>query len=375
MTRLSFVQIVRILAWAGDLLLIAAALTLLISRGGSLTTGMALVLILGIFLGGTLPILVYYLDFLFARNAARAAQDLAPESLRRAMEELDRLVQRVEIAASDASKTTIAARQVPGHIEAHTKTLDGTVERMETLLAQLNEALPDAPADASVPDSGPLQGKLTEIQEILDTHRNEYLNARQGLDAKLAAIEAHIQAVAPVSAAAPSGDAPPVSAAREPPQPVQEATPSAPSPKPEKASETIDSPKKRARPQKKRAKKRAAQPAESAPKPSADEELFTDPEASAELPANQSALIIKALVGVNNRIFVRGDPPLSWDLGRPLEATGIGEWRLDLEDLEAPIKAEIRLNDEIAAKGNAVEMSPGRITRGSPVFPSANEPF
>ena len=135
-----------------------------------------------------------------------------------------------------------------------------------------------------------------------------------------------------------------------------------PEPAPEEAPEPKPAPVKKVAKKKRAAKKITPLP------PTAEGDLF-GAQPAAGLPADHARLLVKALVGVNNRVYVRGDPPLQWDHGRPLEATGIGEWRLDLEGIDGPVEIEMRVNDEIAAKGAPVVITPGQNPEGRPAVP------
>src|SRR5690606_5850961 len=84
---------------------------------------------------------------------------------------------------------------------------------------------------------------------------------------------------------------------------------------------------------------------------------------------DQGLLLVKAFVGISNRLFARGDAPLNWEEGVPLRPSGIGEWRLDLEGLEEPIQVELRINDEVSAAGDLITLAPGIPQSISPRFP------
>lgn len=411
--RLTFPQIVRLFSWVGDLLLIAVALVILLAKGGNLTADYALVLILAVFLGGLLPVSVYFVEFLQQRQAARAAEVTAPETLHTALKRLDRLVVRVETAASDASKTTLAARQVPGLLQESTDALHAGLARLDALSKSLKD-LPSAEAIAAQAASGPsapvdlapvttlleqwraeqaapptvdlsqieqalaaLKGieppapvaiDLSPITDALTELRSDFEKALLVREDQLETLAEQLKSLEDMIGDAPLRvpDAPP------PPAPAADSIAATNEDAPEPAaSGKATPPAKRKRATKKTARKKpTVEPA--APEP---EGLFGEELARAGLPEGKASLLVKALIGVNNRLYVRGDPPLHWDHGRPLEAIGIGEWRLDLESLEGPVEVELRLNDEIAAKGAPTVLTPGQIARATPQFPPANEPF
>lgn len=378
MNRLTFPQLVRISSWIVSFLLISGSITLLFVRGADLTAGFAAVLVLAVIFGGLLPISVLFAEYLQQRQAARALEVTAPETLLKALLQLDQLVGRVEIAAADAAKTTLAVRQLPALMQETQASLQASVSDLQALrkeLAKLPSAAsiaalshPEAapidlapiekaiaairPPEAPQVDLGPLQKQLSElaqrdpatidlapIETILTTLRSDLESALLVREDKLEAIIEQLQGIEDMIADAP-----------------------------EKEDAEEEDEKKN-----EKEKKRSA-PKKLTPPPPRDDGLFGEIAPSA-LPEDQARLLVKALVGVNNRLYVRGDPPLLWDRGRPLDATGIGEWRLDLSNLTEPIEVELRINDEISAKGPLIVLSPGQIIKTAPLFPSANQPF
>lgn len=59
------------------------------------------------------------------------------------------------------------------------------------------------------------------------------------------------------------------------------------------------------------------------------------------------ALEVEAMVGISNKVFIRGDEPyLSWDVGVPLEMSGIGHWSWKADNIKEPIKVLLLKNDD-----------------------------
>jgi hypothetical protein len=380
MNRISFPQSVRLLSWIGDLLLVSGAIGLLIAHGRDLTPGFAAVLVLAVFLGGLLPVSVLFVEYLQQRSAQRSAEVSAPETLRNALGQLDRLVTRVETAAADAAKTTLAARQVPGLMQEGSDALQGHLGRLEALLRALGK-LPDAATLAALAearpapplDLAPLQDAIARLQlpvpaappdlapleQKLEALRGDLENALLVREDKLEAIVEQLASLEEMIADAPE--------ARPTAEDEEEAPETAP---PEAAPPAeAEEPTAKPAPPKKVAKRKKV-----APVPAAEPGLFGEAP-PAGLPGGQATLHVKALVGVDNRVYARGDPPLRWDHGRPLEATGIGEWRLAFTELDAPIEIELRLNDQVAAKGAPLTLMPGQVAHAAPQFPPANQPF
>jgi len=126
-----FAKLVRYTCWISDLLLIGLAIFLSATNRDALTPLLMLTISLCILGGCFFPLLVYYIDFLFAQNEVRAEAQHAPESLRQSVNRLSELTQRVEVAIADVTKATLIARQVPDRIEEKTAFLEDVSNRMQ----------------------------------------------------------------------------------------------------------------------------------------------------------------------------------------------------------------------------------------------------
>lgn len=86
-------------------------------------------------------------------------------------------------------------------------------------------------------------------------------------------------------------------------------------------------------------------------------------------PDGEAVLDVRAMVGIQNKLFLRGDPPfLSWEKGTPLTLTGIGEYRWTCRGLEQPISCKLILNDTDWAAGENITLVPGEVVRVTPRF-------
>ncbi|MCC5841110.1 MAG: hypothetical protein JJT96_13415 [Opitutales bacterium] len=86
-------------------------------------------------------------------------------------------------------------------------------------------------------------------------------------------------------------------------------------------------------------------------------------------PADEAVLDVRAMIGIQNKLFLRGDPPfLSWDKGIPLPLTGIGEYRWTCRGLEQPVSCKLILNDTDWAAGENITLVPGEVVRVTPRF-------
>ncbi|MGH7997078.1 MAG: hypothetical protein ACREFX_12070 [Opitutaceae bacterium] len=103
------------------------------------------------------------------------------------------------------------------------------------------------------------------------------------------------------------------------------------------------------------------------PQPDASEEPQLSPEDSAP-PSSISAdgatrLLVRAYIGIGNRLFIRGDGPgLSWEEGVPLQFVSIGRWRWETADAARPIHFKIFRNDRdaCASPADPPPLEPGR---------------
>ncbi|MCC5806761.1 MAG: hypothetical protein JJU00_10580 [Opitutales bacterium] len=100
-------------------------------------------------------------------------------------------------------------------------------------------------------------------------------------------------------------------------------------------------------------------------------ELFSaeDMETAEPRRGGESILEAHAMIGIHNKLFLRGDPPLlDWDKGTPLDLTGIGEYRWKTAVLEEPLTCKLLLNDERWAIGENLVLRPGQTLVTHPKF-------
>lgn len=109
------------------------------------------------------------------------------------------------------------------------------------------------------------------------------------------------------------------------------------------------------------------QPAPQSPPTQAQPTLFNDPEPLAD---GRTTLLVEALIGVTNQLYLRGDAPgLTWDKGIPMELVGIGRWQWHSEEVTAPVNIHVYRNDKIPADGGPITLKPGKSHTLRPVFP------
>ena len=89
-----------------------------------------------------------------------------------------------------------------------------------------------------------------------------------------------------------------------------------------------------------------------------------------ELSDGRTRLIAHAMIGMHNKMYIRGDQPwLSWEDGQQMELIGIGEFAWSIDNLKAPIEVTVLINDEYAAEQGTVVLQPGKTVRIHPRFP------
>jgi hypothetical protein len=79
------------------------------------------------------------------------------------------------------------------------------------------------------------------------------------------------------------------------------------------------------------------------------------------LRSDQVQIRVKSMVGIQNRLYIRGDEPhLSWEAGQRLDVVGIGEFFFELSGVGEGFGAAFWLNDEVEADLGPVRLQPGQ---------------
>ncbi|MBN2069763.1 MAG: hypothetical protein JW739_09025 [Opitutales bacterium] len=87
--------------------------------------------------------------------------------------------------------------------------------------------------------------------------------------------------------------------------------------------------------------------------------------------SDQIVLEVESVIGITHKVFLRGDEPwLSWDVGVPLERSGIGRWKWVCNGIKEPLKCLLLIDDEHEDTVNGeVLLKPGKATRVKAAFP------
>lgn len=91
-------------------------------------------------------------------------------------------------------------------------------------------------------------------------------------------------------------------------------------------------------------------------------------EAPAVTNKQKSTVVVRAMVGNDHTITLRGAAPLREEVGLPLPMTGVGEYRWEVE-LDEPVLFQVYLDDQVQAAGEVQLLEPGQTLRLMPRFP------
>ena len=371
-------------SWFGNLVLTLLAFYLAFSHAGPLTPLVFLTVAVCILSGNALPIGVYLILVRWNEAELRAEAAEANVRLRDALARSEEVMGRLDEAEGALAKSIIVARQVPERISEQFKPLVDLSERFEDLeLTSFTEALASQSEVTAKLQQGQdaLQSSLGELQAGLKEVRKDLKDVPAAMGKLLEKAEAHATAREPDELDVSVGErldlvfetletvqdsldgllqrvAEIQLPAAGPDRPVEpEQVEPEPEPEPEPA------------PEKKAAGKRGRKEAVAD-----DVQAEMQLEAAAELPADagdgKTRLVVHAMVGINNKLFIRGDEPwLSWEDGQQMELIGIGEYAWAIDELKEPIEVTILLNDEVPAEEGTIRLEPGQTVHSTPRFP------
>lgn len=392
----SVFPLVFITSWVGNFLLTGLAFYLGFTQAEPLTIGLLGSVAGCILLGNVLPIAVYAFYLYDQRSQVEAEQTEASLVVREALRRSEAVLKRLEDAEGSIAKSLLLARQLPEKmLESQTgsdallaalSALDpgqfsGLVDRLEKLqvrtalegegvevrLAELQTSMDEIrPSVKTLADKAEEQQAMEEAAPAekdelgVETKLDLLQEAMEGLEDSLDQLLVQLRQGA-VSARKDdevpderkpideSGDdfTRAESVAREPGESVEDQLGS--------LVETKKAPKKRV----------AKVAAEKALAPAAVDQvemgLPTSEGASRpEIEADCVQIRVKAMVGIQNRLFIRGDEPhLSWEAGQRMDLTGIGEFFKELRGVGEPLQVAFWLNDEQESELGVVQLEPG----------------
>lgn len=383
-------------SWVGNFLLTGLAFYLGFTQAEPLTIALLGSVAGCILLGNVLPIAVYAFYLHDQRSQIEAEQTEASLVVREALRRSEAVLKRLEDAEGSIAKSLLLARQLPekmlesqGGSRALLEALSaldagqfsGLVDRLEKLQAKtalegdgvearLNEL--QASMEEMRPLVKTLADKAEEQQALQDTAPAEtdelgvetkldlLQEGMEGLEDSLDQLLVHLR-----QGAVPSREddeveeekeptcepaerfATDASGAREPDPSVED--------KPSAVAETKKAPKKRVA---KAAAEKALAPAE------VDQvEMGLSTSEDDSRPAIEADCVqirVKAMVGIQNRLYIRGDEPhLSWEAGQRMDLTGIGEFFKEFRGVGEPLQVAFWLNDEQESDHGVVQLEPG----------------
>ena len=346
--------------WAGDGALVLLVFFLVWKRGVALDSfafAGAVIAIALAFLFGALP---YLIEWLSQRTVILGEEARASGTLRAVSERSEALLERARSLHDETSKCLLQARQVPDRIESAVEAMRECLEARETLeLDQLREERDHLRAQE--------QANLLDQEQRLRKVCKAIGEASDRLESLLGRMEA-AGALLQQSEVGRRTETGPVLPPPDSGSPVGRSGP----PEAEPAGGVVEEdslPKAKGnsppRPAAGRARTR---------KPPSDQaEIWEGAAVEAEpgsvVPVEGIRLEVDALVGIANRIYLRGDGEgLSGESGVPLEPVGIGRWFWSNPEALLPVTVSLWLNDKVPAKGGEFLMEPGRCTRVRPVF-------
>ncbi len=357
-------------SWLGNLLLTVLAFYLAFTHQGPLTPWVFTTVALCILSGNALPIGVYWILVRWRQAELRAEAAEAGVRVREALHRAEEVLGRLDEAEGALAKSVLLARQVPERIHEALKGWDALGARLEGLqVPTFTAALESQSAalatlqqqvEASADALKSLRGDLKHLPDAVTKHLKQALpelkppsphepgDAEVSLGERLDLLFESLESVQDsldtlLQKLADKRTPPPFPATTKPepepappPHKLRKPQPAAPA----QAEMTLDQP----------------------PPP-------TQPEPPDPYRDGKTRLLARAMIGISNRLFLRGDePPSSWDEGTPMELVGIGEFAWASSDVTEPIEVSIRLNDEIEASGGPITLQPGQTTRVSPAF-------
>lgn len=410
-------------AWLGNLLLTVLAFFLAFSSASPLTPLLFLTVAFCILSGNLLPIGVYLILIRWQAAELAAEKTEADLLLRSALRRSEEILARLDATEGALSKGILMARQVPERIRESLESVENLASRLETVqlesftetltaMGGCVEGLQSSIGDIRIAVE-PLQAKLADLSKALRTlekavaevkaapaSSDQELALSEKLDLLSESVEELMESVSALAVSVPA------------PDDLEPALEPEPGPADQPKDERLDEEEVEAAGDREHAPvgvdedidvefeepvpTAASQPQFEEPVPTAElevepesepePELQPDPEPPAQeemtldlgqaqepvpnTPSRTTRLVAQAMIGISNRLFVRGDVPwLSWDDGVQMDLIGIGEYAWSIEDLKEPIEVSLLLNDEIPASGGTILLEPGKETRVRPAFP------
>lgn len=416
-------------SWLGNLLLTILAFYLAFSHEGPLTPLVFLTVALCILSGNALPISVYLIMMRWRGVELQAESAEVNLRVRDALIRSEEVIARLDETEGSLAKGILVTRQVPERIRESLESVQELADKLNTIeLTSFTEAMHGQSSAAEavkgsvedlaktvklleadmaavgkdvrkVPSSmGKLGDEISNlakksakpkedevpVAERLDMVFESLESVQDSLDGLLAKVA--ILAKAPeveepeMDQPAPTGEEEEQSVV-DPDQPDEPAEP-VEEPDSEEESEEVPEPdmeedeefessaiEEDVEPVEEEAEPEMKEESESVEEPEQELELVTEEEPF-ELSDGRTRLIAHAMIGMSNKLFIRGDEPwLSWDDGQQMELIGIGEFAWSIDDLREPIDVTVLLNDDLAAHDGTVTLQPGKTVRINPSFP------
>ena len=356
-------------SWAGNFFLTVLAFYLAFTHDGPLSPTIFLTVAICILSGNILPIAVYWLLITWREAELKAEGLEASVRVRDALRRSEDIMGRLDETEGSLAKAILVSRQVPERIRESFDELLAIASKLDTMeissftesLSRQSESIKSVEGEignnAKVLQQldKDLKGIPKALEKILEEIRPETPSQMEELDSSTGerldmlfesmesiqdSIDSLLGRIAELDSAMKSV---------RPEKAVKNPSDKAKSGKTASTANTPDAPQQKSL--------------------GLDSSSTTSFRQSNPVNSDQVRLVAHAMVGINNKLFVRGDEPwLSWDEGTPMDLVGIGEFAWVADDVKDPIEISIRLNDEMEALGGIVKLEPGKTIEISPKF-------
>ena len=366
-------------SWLGNLLLTILAFYLAFSHEGPLTPLVFLTVALCILSGNALPISVYLIMVRLRGVELQAESAEVNLRVRDALIRSEEVIARLDETEGSLAKGILVTRQVPERIRESLESVQELADKLNTIeLSSFTEAI-KGQSNAAEAVKGSVED-LVKTVKLLEADIAAVGKDVRKVPSSLGKLGDEISNLAKKSAKPKEDEVPVVERLDmvfESLESVQDsldgllakvailakasevAEPEMEQPAPtgdEEEQSVVDA-------------DRPDEPAEPVEEPEQELELVTEEEPF-ELSDGRTRLIAHAMIGMSNKLFIRGDEPwLSWDDGQQMELIGIGEFAWSIDDLREPIDVTVLLNDDLAAQDGTVTLQPGKTMRINPSFP------
>lgn len=381
-------------SWVGNLLLTGLAFYLGFTQAEPLTIGLLASVAGCILLGNALPIAVYAFYLYDQRSQIEAEETEASLVVREALRRSEAVLKRLEDAEGSIAKSLLLARQLPekmlesqGASDALLGALSAVDPSQFTGLVDQLEKLQGKTASEGEGFEvrlAELQASMDEIRPLVKTLAEQFeaQQAREeaasiekdepGVEAKLDLLQEAMEGLEDSLDQLLVQTGRSVVTVREDHEVEEDKQPRYESEDgiardelgAQELDESVEDESSSVVATKKVPQKRATKAAADKALPAVDQfEMGLSASGDDSMPLIEADCVqirVKAMVGIQNRLYIRGDEPhLSWEAGQRMDLTGIGEFFKELRGVGEPLQVAFWLNDEQESELGVVQIEPG----------------